>query len=91
VNLSVKNFEKQSTFGLVMDNIIVACFFDSQCRFIAVLSFIMLAHSFEIDNDMMVISVMCHCVFCLLAPKTLVVTLALLISLSLFLCDIWQQ
>ena len=63
MNLSVKNFEKQSTFGLVMDNIIVACFFDSQCRFIAVLSFIMLAHSFEIDNDMMVISVMCHCVF----------------------------
>jgi len=32
VNLSVKIFENRSTFGEVMDNIVVPCFFDSQCR-----------------------------------------------------------
>ena len=31
VNLSVKKFENLSTFGEVMDNIVVPCFFDSQC------------------------------------------------------------
>ena len=32
VNLSVKKkFENRSTFGEVMDNIAVHCFFDSQC------------------------------------------------------------
>jgi len=32
VNLSVKKFENRSTFGEVMDNIIVDCFFlNSQC------------------------------------------------------------
>jgi len=33
VNLSVKKFENRSTFGEVMDNIVVPCFFDSQCIF----------------------------------------------------------
>ena len=31
INLSVKKCENRSTFGKVMDNIIVAGFFDSQC------------------------------------------------------------
>ena len=31
VNLSVKKNENRSTFGEVMDNIVVPCFFDSQC------------------------------------------------------------
>jgi len=31
MNLSVKKFENRSTFGKVMDNIIMAYFFDSQC------------------------------------------------------------
>ena len=30
LNLSVKEFENRSTFGEVMDNIVVPCFFDSQ-------------------------------------------------------------
>jgi len=34
VNLSVKKFENRSTFGKVMDNIVVPCFFDSQCIYI---------------------------------------------------------
>jgi len=33
VNLSVK--ENRSTFDEVMDNIVVPCFFDSQCRYLA--------------------------------------------------------
>jgi len=33
VNLQVKHFENRSTFGQVMNNIIVDCFFDSQCSF----------------------------------------------------------
>jgi len=31
-SVSEKKFENQSTFGEVMDNIVVPCFFDSQCR-----------------------------------------------------------
>ena len=31
MNLSVKKIENWSTFGKVMDNIVVPCFFDSQC------------------------------------------------------------
>ena len=31
VNVSEKKFENRSTFGKVMDNIVVPCFFDSQC------------------------------------------------------------
>ena len=31
VNLSVKKFENRSTFGEIMYNIVVPCFFDSQC------------------------------------------------------------
>ena len=34
MNLSVKKIENRSTFGEVMDNIVVPCFFDSQCRYI---------------------------------------------------------
>jgi len=33
LNLSVKNVENRSTFGEVMDSIIVDCLFDSQCIF----------------------------------------------------------
>jgi len=32
VNLPVKKFENRLTFGEVMDNIVVPCFFYSQCR-----------------------------------------------------------
>jgi len=31
LNLSVKKIENRSTSGEVMDNIVVPCFFDSQC------------------------------------------------------------
>jgi len=32
MNLQWTNFDNRSTFGEVMDNIMVDCFFDSQCR-----------------------------------------------------------
>ena len=37
MNLSVKKIENRSRFGLVMDNIIVPYFFDSQCIYGTVL------------------------------------------------------
>ena len=33
MNLSVKKCENRSTFGEVMDNIVVPCFFNSQCSY----------------------------------------------------------
>jgi len=36
VNLSVKKIENRSTFGEVMDSIVVPCFFDSQCIYVCV-------------------------------------------------------
>jgi len=33
-SVSEKKIENRSTFGEVMDNIVVHCFFDSQCRYI---------------------------------------------------------
>jgi len=37
VKLSVKKIENRSTFGKVMDNIVVPCFFDSQCSIVNLL------------------------------------------------------